>query len=55
MHEDPSNFSVVCYQTGSINVGISKLTDDEEVLSEKRVSSSTLAAFTGCSTRSTTR
>ena len=35
LNEDPSNFSVSCRQTGLINVDISKLTDDEEVFSEK--------------------
>src|ERR1700688_1823275 len=35
LNEDPSNFSVACRQTGPINVDMSKLTDDEEVFSEK--------------------
>jgi CreA protein len=35
LNEDPSNFSVACRQTGSINVDISKLVDNEEVFSEK--------------------
>jgi CreA protein len=35
LNEDPSNFSVACRQVGPINVDISKLTDDEEVFSEK--------------------
>ena len=35
LNEDPSNFSVACRQTGPITVDMSKLTDDEEVFSEK--------------------
>src|SRR5450755_2975586 len=35
LNEDPSNFSVACRQVGPINVDLSKLTDDEEVFSEK--------------------
>jgi CreA protein len=35
LNEDPSNFSVACRQTGAINIDMSKLTDDEEVFSEK--------------------
>jgi CreA protein len=34
-NEDPSNFSVACRQIGPINIDISKLTDDEEVFTEK--------------------
>ncbi|MGH6857865.1 MAG: CreA family protein [Methylocella sp.] len=33
--EDPSNFSVTCSQTGPIGADFSKLTDNEEVFSEK--------------------
>jgi CreA protein len=35
LNEDPSNFSVACRQVGPIAVDLSKLTDDEEVFSEK--------------------
>ena len=35
LNEDPSNFSVACRQTGPINVDLSKLTDNEEVFTEK--------------------
>ena len=35
LNEDPSNFSVACRQTGAINIDMSKLTDDEEVFTEK--------------------
>jgi CreA protein len=35
LNEDPSNFSIACRQTGPINVDMSKLTDDEEVFTEK--------------------
>ncbi|MGH6830205.1 MAG: CreA family protein [Methylocella sp.] len=35
LNEDPSNFSVACRQTGPINIDMSKLTDDEEVFTEK--------------------
>jgi CreA protein len=35
LNEDPSNFSVACRQVGPIDVDISKMTDDEEVFSEK--------------------
>ena len=35
LNEDPSNFSVACRQTGPINVDMSKLTDNEEVFTEK--------------------
>ncbi len=35
LNEDPSNFSVTCHQTGPISVDMSKLTDNEEVFTEK--------------------
>lgn len=35
LNEDPSNFSVSCRQIGPISVDVSKLTDNEEVFSEK--------------------
>ncbi len=35
LNEDPSNFSVTRRQTGPIDVDMSKLTDDEEVFTEK--------------------
>ncbi len=35
LNEDPSNFSVICHQTGPISVDMSKLTDNEEVFTEK--------------------
>ncbi|HEY4847634.1 MAG TPA: CreA family protein [Methylocella sp.] len=35
LNEDPSNFSVACRQTGPISVDMSKLTDNEEVFTEK--------------------
>ncbi len=35
LNEDPSNFSVSCRQVGPIDVDLSKLTDKEEVFSEK--------------------
>ena len=35
LNEDPSNFSVSCRQIGPIDVDLSKLSDKEEVFSEK--------------------
>ena len=35
LNEDPSNFSVSCRQVGPISVDLSKLSDREEVFSEK--------------------
>src|ERR1700686_525957 len=35
LNEDPSNFSVTCHQVGPISVDLSKLTDNEEVFTEK--------------------
>jgi CreA protein len=35
LNEDPSNFAVTCSQTGPISVDMSKLTDNEEVFTEK--------------------
>jgi CreA protein len=35
LNEDPSNFSVACRQVGPINVDMSKLTNNEEVFTEK--------------------
>jgi CreA protein len=35
LNEDPSNFSISCRQIGPINVDLSKLTDKEEVFSQK--------------------
>jgi CreA protein len=35
LNEDPSNFSVACYQTGPITADISKLPEREEAFSEK--------------------
>jgi CreA protein len=35
LNEDPSNFAVTCHQTGPISVDMSKLTDNEEVFTEK--------------------
>jgi CreA protein len=35
LNEDPSNFSVTCHQVGPISVDMSKLTDNEEVFTEK--------------------
>src|SRR6202167_1092756 len=35
LNEDPSNFSVSCRQTGPIAVDLSKLTENEEVFSQK--------------------
>jgi CreA protein len=35
LNEDPSNFSVSCRQIGPIEVDLSKLTDNEEVFSQK--------------------
>jgi CreA protein len=35
LNEDPSNFAIACRQVGPINVDLSKLSDDEEVFSEK--------------------
>jgi len=35
LNEDPSNFSVSCRQNGPIDVDLSKLTENEEVFSQK--------------------
>jgi CreA protein len=35
LNEDPSNFSVSCRQTGPLSVDLSKLSDDEQVFTEK--------------------
>jgi len=35
LNEDPSNFSIACRQVGPIDVDLSKLSDKEEVFSEK--------------------
>jgi CreA protein len=35
LNDDPSNFSVACRQTGPIDVDLSKLSENEEVFSEK--------------------
>src|SRR5262249_61705801 len=35
LNEDPSNFSVACRQTGPIDVDISKLSNKEEVFTER--------------------
>src|ERR1700691_4770324 len=35
LNEDPSNFSVSCRQNGQIDVDLSKLTDKQEVFSQK--------------------
>ena len=35
LNEDPSNFSIACRQIGPIDVDLSKLSDKEEVFSEK--------------------
>jgi len=35
LNEDPSNFSISCRQIGPIDVDLSKLTDQEEVFSQK--------------------
>jgi CreA protein len=35
LNEDPSNFSVSCRQTGPIDVELSKLSENEEVFSQK--------------------
>src|SRR6476620_6689024 len=35
LNEDPSNFSVVCRQIGPIDVDLSKLSENEEVFSQK--------------------
>ncbi|MGB7035463.1 MAG: CreA family protein [Xanthobacteraceae bacterium] len=35
LNEDPSNFSISCRQIGPITVDLSKLTDKEEVFSQK--------------------
>ena len=35
LNEDPSNFSIACRQTGPIDADLSKLSDKEEVFSEK--------------------
>jgi CreA protein len=35
LNEDPSNFSLACRQIGPIDVDLSKLTDKEEVFSQK--------------------
>jgi CreA protein len=35
LNEDPSNFSVSCRQIGPIDVDLSKLTENEEVFSQK--------------------
>ena len=35
LNEDPSNFSISCRQIGPISVDMSKLTDQEEVFSQK--------------------
>lgn len=35
LNEDPSNFSISCRQIGPISVDLSKLTDKEEVFSQK--------------------
>ncbi|HUD85805.1 MAG TPA: CreA family protein [Xanthobacteraceae bacterium] len=35
LNEDPSNFSVSCRQTGPIAVDLAKLTENEEVFSQK--------------------
>ncbi|MGA7790810.1 MAG: CreA family protein, partial [Xanthobacteraceae bacterium] len=35
LNEDPSNFSLACRQVGPIDVDLSKLTDKEEVFSQK--------------------
>jgi CreA protein len=35
LNEDPSNFSISCRQVGPVSVDLSKLTDKEEVFSQK--------------------
>src|SRR4029077_5047731 len=35
LNEDPSNFSIACRQVGPIDAALSKLSDQEEVFSEK--------------------
>jgi CreA protein len=35
LNEDPSNFSVACRQTGPIKVDLARLSENEEVFSEK--------------------
>jgi CreA protein len=35
LNEDPSNFSISCRQNGPIDVDLSKLTENEEVFSQK--------------------
>jgi CreA protein len=35
LNQDPSNFSVACRQVGPIDVDVSKLTDKQEVFSQK--------------------
>jgi CreA protein len=56
LNGDPSNFALACRQVGPINVDISTLTDDEEVFTEKTsIIFKATRAFTGCSTRNTTR